>query len=265
VRQIVTDAANPVDDSRFDYTGYGLNDTEKDYSGLPFNAKCPYKFAGTWGYYDGSGRGSDQTADAMTLCGHRFYSPGIARWLTEDPIGFAGGWSLYGYCRNLPSLKVDPMGLEDGSLTDQIVGHLMDDFWGKAVKKLIKKAKKPWEKNMRDKGYPPSIMPREDWRPKFGGITSDIRDAIDPIDTGMGFAEYIGMCQMMADLVLAVNIYGPGKFGEAVDQVRRNAVNNLGFSPDWEEDYFKPPDEDRTRPPSDGGVPPSGGGMGGGW
>jgi hypothetical protein len=44
----VTDAANPVDDSRFDYTGYGLNDTEKDYSGLPFNAKCPYKFAGTW-------------------------------------------------------------------------------------------------------------------------------------------------------------------------------------------------------------------------
>jgi hypothetical protein len=70
VRQIVTDAASPGDDSRFDYTAYGLNDTEKDYSGMNFYAKCPYKFAGTWGYYDGAGRGSDQTADAMALCGH---------------------------------------------------------------------------------------------------------------------------------------------------------------------------------------------------
>jgi RHS repeat-associated protein len=105
--------ANPGDDSRFDYTAYGLNDTEKDYSGMNFNAKCPYKFAGAWGYYDGSGRGSDQTADAMTLCGHRFYSPGIARWLTEDPIGFAGGLNLYGYCRGRATACVDPYGLDD--------------------------------------------------------------------------------------------------------------------------------------------------------
>jgi RHS repeat-associated protein len=113
VRQIVTDAANPAGDSRYDYTAYGLNDTEKDYSGLPFNAKCPYKFAGTWGYYDGSGRGSDQTADGMTLCGHRFYSPGIARWLTEDPIGFEGGPSLYAYCRSRPTASIDPTGTDD--------------------------------------------------------------------------------------------------------------------------------------------------------
>jgi hypothetical protein len=70
IRQIVNDDSNPGSDSRFDYTAYGLNDTEKDYSGLPFNAKCPYKLAGTWGYYDGSGRGSTQSADGMTLCGH---------------------------------------------------------------------------------------------------------------------------------------------------------------------------------------------------
>jgi RHS repeat-associated protein len=89
-----------------------LNDAEKDYSGMNFNAKCPYKFAGAWGYYDGSGRGSDQTADAMVLCGHRFYSPGIARWLTEDPIGFAAGINRYGYCDNRPTSVVDPGGLD---------------------------------------------------------------------------------------------------------------------------------------------------------
>jgi RHS repeat-associated protein len=129
VRQIVTDAANPVDDSRFDYTAYGLNDTEKDYSGLPFDAASPTKFAGAWAYYDGSGRSSDQGGGAMILCGERWYDPLTGRWLTEDPVGFAGGVNLYGYCGNRPTCIVDPSGL-DYSEYDPFVVYLTGSTTG---------------------------------------------------------------------------------------------------------------------------------------
>ena len=110
VRQIVTSDTYPADDSRFDYTAFGLKDTEKDYSGLGFNAKSPSKFVGAQGYYDGSGRGSDQESDGLVLCGQRFYDPQTGRWLTEDPIGFDGGRNMYVYCDNCPTAGVDPGG-----------------------------------------------------------------------------------------------------------------------------------------------------------
>jgi RHS repeat-associated protein len=42
----------------------------------------------------------------------RYYDPRIGRFLSEDPIGFAGGdVNLYGYVRNQPAGWVDPHGL----------------------------------------------------------------------------------------------------------------------------------------------------------
>ncbi|MGW4060855.1 DNRLRE domain-containing protein [Amycolatopsis sp. NPDC004747] len=40
----------------------------------------------------------------------RYYSPGLQRFLSEDPIGFDGGSNLYGYVGNQPNALVDPMG-----------------------------------------------------------------------------------------------------------------------------------------------------------
>jgi RHS repeat-associated protein len=173
VRQIVTDAANPVDDSRFDYTAYGLNDTEKDYSSMDFDAKCPYKFAGTWGYYDGSGRASDQTTDAMTLCGHRFYSPGIARWLTEDPIGFAGGINLYAYCGSTPSAWVDPAGTEYWDY-DVDVGYGI--YNGRVWHHIYKPGTgRHWYYPVKPGDY------GDNWGPAPEGPTPDPMPRIDPI------------------------------------------------------------------------------------
>jgi RHS repeat-associated protein len=43
---------------------------------------------------------------------HRFYDPGIERWLTEDPIGFVGGdYNLRRYIGNGPTNGTDPTGL----------------------------------------------------------------------------------------------------------------------------------------------------------
>lgn len=44
----------------------------------------------------------------------RFYDPQIGRFISEDPIGFAGGdVNLYGYVRNNPLMFNDPFGLQD--------------------------------------------------------------------------------------------------------------------------------------------------------
>ncbi len=41
----------------------------------------------------------------------RYYDPAMGRFLTQDPIGYAGGMNLYGYCGNNPVNFVDPWGL----------------------------------------------------------------------------------------------------------------------------------------------------------
>lgn len=40
---------------------------------------------------------------------HRYYNPGQGRYITQDPIGLAGGWNLYVYPLN-PVQRIDPLG-----------------------------------------------------------------------------------------------------------------------------------------------------------
>lgn len=44
--------------------------------------------------------------------GARYYAPGLAKWVSSDPIGLAGGMNLYAYCNCNPLLFVDPKGTE---------------------------------------------------------------------------------------------------------------------------------------------------------
>ncbi|HBD3512950.1 TPA: RHS repeat protein, partial [Escherichia coli] len=41
---------------------------------------------------------------------NRYYNPSLGRYITQDPIGLAGGWSLYAYPLN-PVNGIDPLGL----------------------------------------------------------------------------------------------------------------------------------------------------------
>jgi RHS repeat-associated protein len=75
-----------------DAFGNKLAGTQETYS---YNAKYGYYFDAETGFY---------------YCTHRYYDPANGRWLTEDPIGFEGGFNLYGYCGNGPVGSVDPSG-----------------------------------------------------------------------------------------------------------------------------------------------------------
>ena len=43
--------------------------------------------------------------------GFRFFSPGIGRWMSRDPIGEKGGGNLLCFIRNCPDTALDYLGL----------------------------------------------------------------------------------------------------------------------------------------------------------
>ena len=50
----------------------------------------------------------------LSLLGHRYYDPGTGRFVTRDPMGYAGGADLYAYCGNNPINDSDPLGFCGG-------------------------------------------------------------------------------------------------------------------------------------------------------
>jgi len=68
----------------------------------------PFSYGGQWGY---------QTQGSLILCTHRYYDLANGRWLTRDPIGYAGGVNLYGYCGNDPGNRWDANGYGGSSRT----------------------------------------------------------------------------------------------------------------------------------------------------
>ena len=67
-----------------------------------------------WKTWVGGHSVQDETADTdLYLMGHRWYSASAGgRFLSRDPIGFAGGMNLYSYSANSPVDMVDPEGLD---------------------------------------------------------------------------------------------------------------------------------------------------------
>ena len=50
----------------------------------------------------------------------RWYDPQARRFISEDPIGLAGGINLYAYVRNNPINAIDPQGLQNVYVFDSI-------------------------------------------------------------------------------------------------------------------------------------------------
>jgi RHS repeat-associated protein len=65
-----------------------------------------YGFGGQWGYYH-----DYDTPLGLHLLSHRYLDTQTGRFLTRDPIGYAGGGNLYRFVGNSPTLFADPSGL----------------------------------------------------------------------------------------------------------------------------------------------------------
>ncbi|MGE0493000.1 MAG: RHS repeat domain-containing protein [Vulcanimicrobiota bacterium] len=104
--RVVVDGADGSQLAYYEYDEFGQ---QIAYSG---SVVSPKTYVGGLGVHD-------DTADTGLLyMRQRHYDPATARFLSRDPIGFAGGLNLYGYVGGNPIGKVDPSGLESwfGSL-----------------------------------------------------------------------------------------------------------------------------------------------------
>ena len=63
----------------------------------------PFKYVGQLGVFS--------EADGLYYMRARYYDAQIGRFISEDPIGFAGGINLYAYVGGNPVMLVDPSGL----------------------------------------------------------------------------------------------------------------------------------------------------------
>lgn len=89
----LTDANGAVV-QRYDYTPYGQ--TQATQSGFD----NPYQY---------TGRELDESG--LYYYRARYYHPGMARFISEDPIGLAGGMNTYAYVNGDPISYLDPLGL----------------------------------------------------------------------------------------------------------------------------------------------------------
>jgi RHS repeat-associated protein len=99
----LTDGSGSVTDS-YRYTAYGV---PTSVSGSTYN---PHRYVGKYGCYT-------EGDVSMVLCGQRWYHPYVMRWMTRDPIGYEGGFNIYGYVDGNPSNFFDPDG------RDQVVNN----------------------------------------------------------------------------------------------------------------------------------------------
>ncbi len=64
---------------------------------------------------------------------HRWYGASVGRWMSEDPIGFAGGdGNLYRYVGNAALLIQDAFGLSPKDLTNKLLREACAQIYGRS-------------------------------------------------------------------------------------------------------------------------------------
>ena len=71
----------------------------------------PFKFVGAFGVMD--------EGNGLLYMRARYYDPSTGRFISKDPIGWAGGLNLYGYVGGNPVNRIDPSGLLEGLFPGQ--------------------------------------------------------------------------------------------------------------------------------------------------
>jgi RHS repeat-associated protein len=86
--------------------------------------------------------GREEDGTGLYYYRNRYYSPTLQRFISEDPIGLAGGINVYAYVHNKPTRSKDPFGLDDfdapAEQTDQNSIEYIDKVYEQLHKDYVK-------------------------------------------------------------------------------------------------------------------------------
>ena len=100
----------------------------------------PWGFEAQSGYYTDSETG-------LILCTHRYYDPSTGRFVTRDPMGYAGGIDLYGYTADDPVNGIDPSGFDPYAQGQKFLVHgqkgnyIIDVPFGQNINRNVQEAR----------------------------------------------------------------------------------------------------------------------------
>lgn len=107
----MTDATGNVV-SKYAYTPFGK------LAGMQETVSNPFRYVGKLGVVDNE--------NGLLYMRMRYYDPEVGRFITKDPIGFAGDINLYRYAGDNPVNWVDPYGLHVIGLIADLLSELME-------------------------------------------------------------------------------------------------------------------------------------------
>lgn len=90
-------------------------------------ARQPIRFQGQW----------EDEESGLYYNRYRYYDPAMGRYVTQDPIGLAGGLNTYGYVAGNPVSYTDSLGLNPGTAAGATLGTLVLPGPGTAVGAII--------------------------------------------------------------------------------------------------------------------------------
>lgn len=100
VRDIIDDFGDVIQSYEFNEHGIPMPG-----SGASSGTFAPKTYQGALSVND------DRNDSGLYLMGHRHYAPELGRFISRDPIGFAGGLNLFNGASANPVTMVDPWGL----------------------------------------------------------------------------------------------------------------------------------------------------------
>lgn len=122
VGQLLRYRTNPAETvtlaAGYEYDPYGNTLAVRDLDSSGIAGENEIRFSTKW-LHDQSGTDRD-----LYYYGYRFYSPGLGRWLSWDPIGEQGGIGLLAFITNNPTGKVDPYGLDAWDVIKDFMGPI---------------------------------------------------------------------------------------------------------------------------------------------
>jgi len=163
----------------------------------------PFQYGGRYGYY------TDPNLAGLILAKHRWYSPELLRWVSRDPIGYAGGDNLYAYVMGNPVKYVDLDGLNPTDVIDPI--FFVNSAWEYyTINKARKAADKARKARKGSKG-----------RPRDGGGL-DSCDQPPAREKSRRFRSTDDPEQQLEEIRRAQKNYRKGKRSKPIDSIQKS-------------------------------------------